>query len=200
MLIRAIALAASLIVTAAVAAESISPCPDPMTGTLRSGVYNFEFQSWSWPSGDYFLFCNCVRNNVSNRTLFVSWEGAVTFIPPGEASWVTNTAPTGQEKRKTVPLWYGAAPHRLDVGIVVPDEQLKLPFNEFSGLTQYVATTPDTRIATGLLPLATFVHAFVPDLPGDLGNGSLQEIAGLITRSPSSLRPFHMNFSSKLEG
>jgi hypothetical protein len=98
-------------------------CPNPLTGNVRSGRYEFEFQSWSEGQGRGLLFCECVRNKSKSAALFVNWAGLLGFVAGGDVGFVMNPTPSLKKKIVQLPLWYGAVPTRVDVETTVPDDQ-----------------------------------------------------------------------------
>lgn len=172
-------------------------CPAKLKGGHSAGPYRFEFQSWSWEEPDEyggaqsgFAFCHCVRNNSPDRALFVDWEETKLrmFLAPKQAGWSYSTYPERKEIYRSVPLWYGAGPAKLEVPTA---------FNELGAPTGSQERPGDMR------HLKTVVSMSLPDLIGvgsTLGVSpeqlTIARIASVVERSPSLLVPMKMAFES----
>jgi hypothetical protein len=200
-LIRIVAFAIYLAATAA-AADETAPCPSPMSGTVHSGRYDFEFQSWSWSDAASHRFSNCVRNNSATLPLFVSWAGLMGFVKEsGGMSYVTIPASTDKTLKKQEPLWYGAGPQKLSVETIFPDTDALLDQDNNTGsLFRRVAdpASADTSRAGEGSPLVSHAELYVPVAAFKPG-ATLAEIAATVEKSPKILRKFTMQFISRAE-
>jgi hypothetical protein len=195
---RAVAALIALFLSAVPAAAN-DRCPDPMSGSMRVGRYDFEFQSWI---GDQNLAVKCVRNKITSLSpLFVDWDGMVTFVPVNDVNLVRNPATSAKHKTVRWPLWYGARPAREDVDTIVWDEQAFLgapPGRRSPGLR--VADLSFVQ-AAGVLPpfpeaISSYSRISVP-VAAYGPNFRQADIIRNVESNPSILRTFEMAFKSE---
>ena len=151
-------------------------CPSKMTNIVKSGQYDFGYQSWSWPESEHFAFCHCVRNYSESRAIFISWKeaGLIGWPGPGQVLYAYATAATGTQKKIQAPLWYGALPTVIgDAKIVRPSDDL--PLLQSSGAVGF----PDLR-----------------DIPDKISN-SPAALSAYIESNPDKIRTMKMSFESK---
>jgi hypothetical protein len=197
-LVRIVVLVIGLAATAAMA-EDATPCPSPMSGTVRSGYYDFQFQSWSWTSASGYLFGDCVRNN-STLPMFISWAGLSGFVKQnGGVSYVTIPASTDKQLKLQLPLWYGAGPHKLTVETIFPDTLALLNQPTIPAASISTVADPDPvsrgRTKPGS-PLVSEAEIYVPLSAFRLG-ATLAEVTQAVENSPQILRKFTMRFISR---
>jgi hypothetical protein len=199
-LIRIVVLIIGLAATAAVA-DDVTPCPNPMSGTVRSGYYDFQFHSWSWASASGYLFADCVRNN-STLPLFISWAGLSGFVKQnGGVSYVTIPASTDKQLKLQLPLWYGAGPHKLTVETVLPDTLalLNQPTIPDTATRRVADPVPASRGRTiPGPPLVSEAEIYVP-LSAFKRGTTQAEVIQAVEKSPQILRKFMMRFISRPE-
>jgi hypothetical protein len=196
-LIRIVVLVIGLAATAAMAEEA-NPCPNPMSGTVRSGYYDFQFQSWSRASGSGYLFGDCVRNN-STLPLFISWAGLSGFVKQnGGVGYVTIPASTDKQLKLQLPLWYGAGPHKLTVETLFPDTLalLNQPTIPDLAIRRVADPIPASRGRTKPgSPLVSEAEIYVPLSAFERGT-TQAEVIRAVEKSPQILRKFTMRFIS----
>jgi hypothetical protein len=191
-------------------AESQNICPSPLTGGRHnSGGYIFEYQSWSWIDPDEHgarSYCHCVRNNTPARPLFVNWTevGLSTIIPPDQVAYAYFSSSAGGPTQRTVPLWYGARPDRIDAQTVFNTQAAQM-----ADAAQPEAPAVDApsasgqRVSSADTALETKVAAFLPDLERianaaskDSTHLTREEIVQSIEKNAALLVGFEMQFSS----
>lgn len=151
-------------------------CPAQMSNVKKSGSFNFGYQSWSWPEGNHFAYCDCVRN-YGSRPMFVSWRkaGLTGWPAAGNVLFSYATSSVGTSKEIPAPLWYGFQP------TVIEDAKIVRPSDE-------VAVTRSSG-AVGFPDLT--------EIPEKVSN-SPAALADYIEENPDSIVTIQMSFESKV--
>jgi hypothetical protein len=179
-------------------------CPDHLKQVLNNGRYEFEYQSWSWPSKDESksqLYCHCVRNNKHDEALWVDWKGTglQTFVLPNSVSYAYMSYTDGIEDKKSSLLWYGARPDKLDTQIV---------FNKQTAEPQKpavpAAAKPESKsgysVSTNPPVLESEARIALPGAQVVWQKGlSLAQIREIVQRQPVLLATMDMTFTSEPE-
>jgi len=191
-------------------ADSRDVCPNPLTGGgHKSGGYAFEYQSWSWASGDNRpgrSYCHCVRNTTPKRALFINWSevGLSTIIPPDQVAYAYFTSSEGSPTHRAVPLWYGAVPDKIDVQTVFNSQTVQTADVAQPGASDVASASADaSRAPSSNGELETEVVAFLPDLERvahaaskDPTHLTREEIMRSVENNAELLVGFEMKFSS----
>ena len=205
--------AASLMTWAAPAAGQNNNCRG--IAGLRHSVtgYDFIYVSRSLAQGASGKLINCVRNRIANRAVFIDWKGPtgasllVSYVPPGGD--ILTERPVGRTPRSQVlALFFGSRPTRLDIPTMVNLDPLpRAPSGHpllLRASLQERFDTPEASVTEpGLMPVGrSSVQVYVPVGPAlnefVATNPSREALIEWLEGHPDLLRPFAMNFESRV--